>query len=188
MNSHVNPLTILNNSGCFHIAVRNVALDGNHIDRWWYMVSSTCVLCMCVALSRYCSLLGCGRRQMSLVSDANTVSVLLSVSSRGSIKRPVLVHLLPWSITHTLYRTVTPIWNFVNCTLHPASSHSLTTGIRETISRKGLMWHLRAALGSYGTQSSCIYGECTSPPSGSVTEIGCFSIIYFTYWYPRDHQ
>ena len=70
----------------------------------------------------------------------------------------------------------TPMPNFQNFSLHQALQ-SFMTEVREYFTRSGMMWQWCAALGSCGMLRSHTCVECTSSPSSSVTEIGCFSVL-----------
>ena len=62
---------------------------------------------------------------------------VIMVSCRGATQRPVLVYLLPGSMSPPLYLTSTPIPNAVNATLH-AALHSLATDNSEYFAKSGI--------------------------------------------------
>ena len=85
---------------------------------------------ICVALPKYCLLVGVGRLEL--------LGGSLGEASRRTIQRSVLVHSLPVSTRRPLYRTSTCMPNFVKLTLHP-SSYSFTNDIRETLASPGMI-------------------------------------------------
>ena len=60
----------------------------------------------------------------------------LACAEMGIIQRPVVVHLLPYTIVLPQYVILHPI--MVNCTSHPAS-HTLVTESNECDARPGMM-------------------------------------------------
>ena len=112
-------------------------------DWWWYIVSSAFELIL-HKLPPYSSYDGyCGLQVLSdscfMIDDVDVLGELDS----GTIHRPVLVHLLPVSISIHLYLTSTPIPHFVNDTSYPAS-HSFTTEMSEYDAKSGMIWHTLA--------------------------------------------
>ena len=70
-----------------------------------------------------------------------------SAHLRGTIHKPVLVHLCPQTIVRMQYTMVQLI--FVKVTVHP-TLHMVTTERREWDARLGMIWAARAPAGRSG--------------------------------------
>jgi hypothetical protein len=82
---------------------------------------------------------------------------------RGTIHKPVLVHLCPQTIVRPRYSMVQLI--LVKITLHPAL-HMVTTERREWDARPGMMWAARAPAGRFGRSKVQVCVDCTLSPFG----------------------
>lgn len=87
---------------------------------WWTLSWMYAACACCVGVLLVFTLLGTSR----------------TVVRRGTIQRPVLVHLLPVSTIRPLYLTLQSI--FVNVTSHPAL-HNVTTDIRDRDANPGMI-------------------------------------------------
>jgi hypothetical protein len=82
---------------------------------------------------------------------------------RGTIHKPVLVHLCPQTIVRPRYTMVHLI--FVKVTVHPAL-HMVTSKRREWDARPGMIWAARAPAGRSGRSRVQVCVDCTLSPLG----------------------
>jgi hypothetical protein len=82
-----------------------------------------------------------------LLETAGGAVVWASEHLRGTIHKPVLVHLCPQTIVWPQYTMVQLI--FVKVTVHPAL-HMVTTEKREWDTRLGMIWAARVPAGRSG--------------------------------------
>ena len=139
-------------------APRSVADGGEHMHWWMYLAYSTAddVASTLAAMAKVGSVVGSLRAVGGLAARA-------WVPCRGTIHKPVLVHLCPQTIVRPRYTMVQLI--FVNVTVHPAL-HIVTTESREWDARPGMMWAARAPAGRSGRSRVHVCVDCTLSPLG----------------------
>jgi hypothetical protein len=139
-------------------APRSVADGGEHMHWWMYLAYSAAddVALTLAAMAKVGSVLG------SLRKVGGPAAWVLA-PQRGTIHKPVLVHLCPHTIVRPRYTMVHLF--FVNVTVHPAL-HMVTTERREWDARPGMIWAARASAGRSGRSRVQLCVDCTLSPSG----------------------
>ena len=134
---------MLASSSLWLSAPRSVADGGEHMHWWMYWAYSAMddVAATLAAMAMVGSAVGC------ICSLPCWSAVWMSELLRGTIHKPVLVHLCPQMIVRPRYTMVQLI--FVKVTVHPAL-HMMTTERRDWDARPGMIWAARAPAGRSG--------------------------------------
>jgi hypothetical protein len=139
-------------------APRSVVAGGEHMHWWMYLAYS--------AADDVASTMAAMAKVGSVVGSFKTVggpAAWALAPRRGTIHKPVLVHLCPHTIVRPRYTMVQLI--FVNVTVHPAL-HMVTTERREWDARPGMMWAAHASAGRSGRSRVQVCVDCTLSPFG----------------------